>query len=75
MAECSTLATGLRSRHAQRFRCVSSVCHFTDLYNCDKELAWLNRAQRLGLGRVDTNAMRIEADVYVVSVGERKRGE
>jgi hypothetical protein len=41
----------------------------------DKELAWLNRAQCLGLGRVDTNAMRIEADVYVVSVGERKRAE
>jgi hypothetical protein len=38
----------------------------------DKELAWLNRAQCLGLGRVDTNAMRIEADVYVVSVGGRK---
>ena len=38
----------------------------------DKELAWLNRAQCLGLGRVDTKAMRIESDVYVVSVGGRK---
>ena len=38
----------------------------------DKKLAWLNRAQCLGLGRVDTKAMRIEADVYVVSVGGRK---
>ena len=37
-----------------------------------KKLAWLNRAQCLGLGRVDTKAMRIEADVYVVSVGGRK---
>jgi hypothetical protein len=41
----------------------------------DKELAWLNRAACLGLGRVDTNAMRIEFDVYVVSVGDRKRAE
>jgi len=41
----------------------------------DKSLAWLNRAQCLGLGRVDTNAMRIEADVYVVSVGGRKGTE
>jgi Protein of unknown function (DUF3237) len=39
----------------------------------DKELGWLNRAQCLGLGRVDTKAMRIEFDVYVVSVGGRKR--
>jgi Protein of unknown function (DUF3237) len=39
----------------------------------DKELAWLNRAQCLGLGRVDTKAMRIEADVYAVEVGGRKR--
>jgi hypothetical protein len=38
----------------------------------DKELAWLNRAQCLGLGRVDTKAMRIESDVYIVSVGGRK---
>jgi Protein of unknown function (DUF3237) len=38
----------------------------------DKKLAWLNRAQCLGLGRVDTKAMRIEADVYVVSVGGGK---
>jgi hypothetical protein len=37
-----------------------------------KKLAWLNRAQCLGLVRVDTKAMRIEADVYVVSVGGRK---
>jgi len=38
----------------------------------DKELAWLNRAQCPGLGRVDTKAMRIESDVYIVSVGGRK---
>ena len=41
----------------------------------DKELAWLNRAQCLGLGRVDTKAMRIEFDVYAVSVGGRKHEE
>ena len=39
----------------------------------DKELAWLNRAQCIGLGRVDTKAMRIESDVYAVEVGGRKR--
>ena len=38
----------------------------------DKGLAWLNRAQCIGLGRVDTKAMRIDYDVYVVSVGGRK---
>jgi hypothetical protein len=41
----------------------------------DKELPWLNRAQCLGLGRVDTKAMRIEFDVYAVSLGDRKRAE
>jgi hypothetical protein len=41
----------------------------------DKDLAWLNRTQCLGLGRVDTKAMRIEFDVYTVSVGGRKRAE
>jgi hypothetical protein len=35
----------------------------------DEELAWLNRAQCIGLGRVDTKAMRIESDVYVITVG------
>jgi Protein of unknown function (DUF3237) len=39
----------------------------------DKELAWINRTQCLGLGRVDTKAMRIEFDVYAVGVGGRKR--
>ncbi len=38
----------------------------------DKELAWLNRTQCIGLGRVDTKAMSIESDVYIVSVGGRK---
>lgn len=41
----------------------------------DKQLAWLNRTQCLGLGRVDTKAMRIEFDVYAVGVGGRKRAE
>ncbi len=40
----------------------------------DKELACLNLAQCLGLGRVDTKAMRIEFDVYAVRVGGGKRG-
>jgi hypothetical protein len=41
----------------------------------DKELAWLNRTQCLGLGRVDTKAMLLEYDVYAVGVGGRKRAE
>ena len=39
----------------------------------DKELAWLNRAQCIGFGRVDTKAMLIEFDVYAIAVGGRKR--
>jgi Protein of unknown function (DUF3237) len=35
----------------------------------DKELAWLNRAQCIGVGRVDMKTLRAEYDVYVVSVG------
>ena len=32
---------------------------------------WLNRAQCIGVGRVDMTALRVEFDVYVVRVGER----
>jgi hypothetical protein len=35
----------------------------------DKDLAWLNRAQCIGVGRVDFKALRAEYDVYVVTVG------
>jgi hypothetical protein len=38
----------------------------------DKELAWLNRAQCIGVGRFDIKTLRAEYDVYVVSVGDRK---
>ena len=38
----------------------------------DKELAWLNRAQCIGLGRVDMKALRLEYDVYVIGVGGRR---
>jgi Protein of unknown function (DUF3237) len=41
----------------------------------DKELAWLNRAQCVGVGRVDMKALRAEYDVYVVSVGAAKHAE
>jgi truncated hemoglobin YjbI len=34
-------------------------------------LEWLNRAQCIGVGRVDMSAFRVEFDVYVVRVGER----
>jgi hypothetical protein len=39
----------------------------------DKELAWLNRAQCIGVGRVDMKALRAEYDVYVLQVGQRKK--
>ena len=35
----------------------------------DKELAWLNRTQCIGVGRVDMKALRLEYDVYAVGVG------
>ena len=38
----------------------------------DKELAWLNRTQCIGVGRVDMKALRLEYDVYAVGVGGRK---
>jgi hypothetical protein len=34
----------------------------------DKELAWLNRAQCIGIGRVDMKTLRADYDVYVVTV-------
>jgi cytochrome P450 len=37
----------------------------------DPRLEWLNRAQCIGVGRVDMTALRVEFDVYVVRVGER----
>jgi len=41
----------------------------------DKQLEWLNRAQCVGVGRVDHTAPRVEIDVYVVQVGGRNRAE
>lgn len=39
----------------------------------DARFAWLNRAQCIGIGRVDMAALRVEFDVYVVRVGGRSR--
>jgi hypothetical protein len=39
----------------------------------DNELTWLNRAQCIGVGKVDMKALRAEYDVYVVQVGQRKK--
>lgn len=39
----------------------------------DPRLQWLNRAQCIGVGRVDMTAFRVEFDVYVVRVGDRAR--
>ncbi len=41
----------------------------------DKELAWLNRAQCIGFGRVDMKALRIDYDVYAIEVGGRRHAE
>jgi hypothetical protein len=38
-----------------------------------KELAWLNRAQCIGVGRVDMKTLRAEYDVYVIQVGLHKK--
>jgi hypothetical protein len=35
----------------------------------DQELAWLNRAQCIGMGRIDMKALRAEYDIYIVAVG------
>jgi hypothetical protein len=40
----------------------------------DEALAWLNRAQCIGVGRVDMRALEATSDIYVVQVGDRKRG-
>jgi len=39
----------------------------------DPRLSWLNRAQCLGVGRVDTAARSYAFDIYVVEVGDRRR--
>ena len=38
----------------------------------DKELAFLNRAQCIAVGRVDMKALRVHYDVYRIGVGDRK---
>lgn len=40
----------------------------------DPQLEWLNRAQCIGVGRVDMAALRVEFDVYLVGVGGRAQG-
>jgi hypothetical protein len=39
----------------------------------DRALEWLNRAQCVGVGRVDMRILRVEFDAYVVSVDGRTR--
>lgn len=39
----------------------------------DRALAWLNRAQCIGVGRVDMRILRVEFDAYVLSVDGRMR--
>ena len=39
----------------------------------DARLEWLNRAQCIGVGRVDMMRLLVQFDVYVVRVGERAR--
>lgn len=39
----------------------------------DPALAWLNRVQCIGVGRVEMKAFRVQFDVYVVRVGDKSR--
>jgi hypothetical protein len=39
----------------------------------DKQLEWLNRAQCIGVGRVNMRALRVEFDVYLLQVRGRKQ--
>lgn len=41
----------------------------------DKELAWLNRAQCIGVGRVDMKTLLASYDIYVVTAGAAKHVE
>ena len=41
----------------------------------DKELAWLNRAQCLIVGRVDMKALTVESDAYLIEVGGPKNSQ
>ena len=56
------------------------VCPFPPLVvaptfvTADKQFEWLNRAQCVGVGRVDTRAPRVEWDLYTVLVGGRAVG-
>jgi xanthine dehydrogenase YagT iron-sulfur-binding subunit len=61
-------ARALRGEFDPLFPLVCAPTYLT----ADKELAWLNRAQCIGTGRVDMKAMRIEYDVYLLQVGGRQ---
>jgi hypothetical protein len=37
----------------------------------DPQFEWLNRAQCIGVGRIDMSVLRFEFDVYVIRVGDR----
>jgi truncated hemoglobin YjbI len=39
--------------------------------SADERFEWLNRAQCIGVGRIDMSTLRLEFDVYVVRVGDR----
>ncbi len=60
-------AGALRDEYAQLLPVVVTPTFAT----ADPRLEWLNRAQCLGVGRVDMTALRAEFDVYVVRVGDR----
>jgi truncated hemoglobin YjbI len=38
----------------------------------EARFAWLNRVQCIGVGRIDMRTLRLEFDVYTISVGDRK---
>jgi hypothetical protein len=39
----------------------------------DTKLAWLNRAQCIGIGRLNMKDLRADYDVYVIQVGKSKK--
>jgi truncated hemoglobin YjbI len=48
----------------------------TPIYaTADAQFEWLNRAQCIGVGRMDMSILRFEFDVYVVRVGDRPRSD
>ena len=66
---------GLRACPPQQVRSAAALVVTPTYATSDAQFAWLNRAQCIGVGRVDMKAMRVEYDVYVIQVGARKNAD